>query len=72
MLLRTRWSNLLGMEFKLSWREAGPLNQHDDIVDSDQYVVNKELSLSGEAIQPKGPPGQDETVNAVRVRRIGL
>jgi len=23
-------------EFTLSWREAGPLNHHDDIVDSDQ------------------------------------
>jgi len=23
-------------EFKLPWREAGPLNHHDDIVDSDQ------------------------------------
>ena len=28
---------------KLPWREAGPL----DIVDSDQWVVNKELSLLG-------------------------
>ena len=33
-------------EFKLPWREAGPLNHHDDIVDSDQSVVNKQLSLS--------------------------
>ena len=32
------------MEFKLPWREAGPPNLHDDKVDSDQYVVNKELS----------------------------
>ena len=31
---------------KLPWREAGPLNHLDDIVDSDQCVVNKELSLS--------------------------
>ena len=23
-------------EFKLPWREAGPLNHHDDLVDSDQ------------------------------------
>ena len=23
-------------EFKLPWREAGPINHHDDIVDSDQ------------------------------------
>ena len=34
------------MEFKLPWREAGPLNHHDDIVDLDQWVFNKELSLS--------------------------
>ena len=27
------------------WREAGPPNHHDDKVDSDQQVVNKELSL---------------------------
>jgi len=32
-------------EFKLPWREAGPPNHHDDKVDSDQYVVNNELSL---------------------------
>ena len=35
------------MEFKLPWREAGPPNHHDDKVDSDQEVVNKELSLWG-------------------------
>jgi hypothetical protein len=33
-------------EFKLSWREAGPPHHHDDQADSDQTVVNKELSLS--------------------------
>ena len=33
-------------EFKLPWREAGPPNHHDDKVDSDQKVVNKDLSLS--------------------------
>ena len=32
-------------EFKLPWREAGPPNHHDDKVDSDQWVVDKELSL---------------------------
>ena len=32
-------------EFKLPWREAGPPNHDDDKVDSDQWVVNKELSL---------------------------
>ena len=26
------------------WREAGPLNPLDDKVDSDQWVLNKELS----------------------------
>ena len=34
-------------EFKLPWREPGLLNHHDNIVDSDQKVVNKELSLWG-------------------------
>jgi len=34
-------------EFKLPWREAGPPNHHDDTVDSEQQVVNKELSLFG-------------------------
>ena len=34
-------------EFKLPWREDDPPNHHDDKVDSDQGVVNKELSLSG-------------------------
>ena len=33
-------------EFKLPWREAGPLDHHDDTVESDQQVVNKELPLS--------------------------
>ena len=32
-------------EFKLPWREAGPPNHHDDKVDSDQKIVNEELSL---------------------------
>ena len=32
-------------EFKLPWREAGPPNHHDEKVDSDQQVVNQELSL---------------------------
>ena len=32
-------------KFKLPWREAGSLNHHDDIVHSDQLVVNKILSL---------------------------
>ena len=29
----------------LPWREAGTPNHHDDQVDSDQWVVNKEISL---------------------------
>jgi len=33
-------------EFKLPWREAGPPNHLADKMDSGQYVVNKELSLS--------------------------
>ena len=32
-------------EFKLPWREAGAPNHHDDKVDSDQQVVNKDLTL---------------------------
>jgi len=34
------------MEFKLPWREAGPLNHHDDEVNSDQKVVNQKPCLS--------------------------
>jgi len=34
-------------EVKLQWREAGPPNHHDDKVDSDLEVVNKELSMCG-------------------------
>ena len=30
---------------KLLWREAGSPNHHDDVVDSDQWGVNKVLSL---------------------------
>jgi len=33
-------------EFKLPWREAGPPSHHEDKVDSDQWVVNKEVSLT--------------------------
>ena len=33
-------------EFTLRWREASPPNHHDDKVDEDQEVVDKELSLS--------------------------
>ena len=38
-------------EFKLPWREAGPPDHHDDTVDSDQKVVNKE-SLHSPAERP--------------------
>ena len=34
------------MESMLPWREAGPPDHHDDKVDSDEEVVNKEPSLS--------------------------
>jgi len=33
-------------EFKLPWREAGQPIHHDDEVDSDRKIVDKELSLS--------------------------
>jgi len=33
-------------KFKLPRRDAGPLHHHDDKVDLDQQVVNKELPLS--------------------------
>ena len=32
-------------KFGLPWREAGPSNHLDDKVDSDQWLVKKELSL---------------------------
>ena len=32
-------------EFKLPYRDADPPNHHDDKVDSDQQLVNKEVSL---------------------------
>ena len=34
-------------EFNLPWRKADSPNHHDDIVDLDQEVVSKELSLPG-------------------------
>ena len=37
---------------KVPWREAGPPHHHDDKVDSDEYVVNKEFSLSGQSGSP--------------------
>ena len=45
-------------EFKIPWREAGPPNHLDDKVDSDQRVVDQELSLSAGCRLPgfhKGP-----------------
>jgi hypothetical protein len=41
-------------EFKLPWREAGPPNHHDDKVDSDQQVVNKELSRRQGVVASRG------------------
>ena len=38
-------------EFKYPWREAGPPDHLDDTEDSDQWVVNKDVSLQG---CPKG------------------
>ena len=32
-------------EFQLPWREAGPLNHHEDLEDSDQEVFNQKVSL---------------------------
>ena len=42
-------------EVKISWREAGPRDHHDDKVDSDQYVFNEELCLckAGAFVIPK-------------------
>jgi len=34
------------VDVKIPWREVASPNQHDGIVDSDQKVVNKELSVS--------------------------
>jgi len=50
-------------EFKLPWREAVPPNHHDDKVDSDQQVVNKELSLCR-----FGQDGHERDVRAARER----
>ena len=44
-------------EFINPWREAGPPNHHDDKVDSDQWVVNKELSRPA----PEGQPQRTAT-----------
>ena len=45
MLLEGRYKATRKRKFKLPWREAGPSHHHDDKVDSDQKVDNKELSL---------------------------
>ena len=39
-----------GLQFP--WREAGPPNYLDDKVDADQYVLNKEPSLSASRRTP--------------------
>jgi len=46
--------------FELPWREAGPPNLLDEKVDSDQQVVNKELSIS----PPAGGRGHSRTLGA--------
>jgi len=35
---------------QLPWREAGPPNHHNDKVDSNQSVANKELFLSDDSL----------------------
>ena len=53
-------------EFQLPWSEAGPPHHHDDIVDSDQYVVNKEFSLSGmPCVAPAAPTTPPSAGNAL-------
>ena len=66
--------------FKLPWREAGPPNHDDEKVDSDQWVVNKEVSLDPQKHHPVYDPlekkffyngddrlGVDDTVLPARV-----
>ena len=40
-----RWKATWKRKVKLPWREAGSHNHHDDVVDSEHYIVNKELFL---------------------------
>ena len=48
---------------KLPWREAGSPDHHDDLVYSDQKVVNKELSLcTGAPLACETAPPQDLNV----------
>ena len=47
LVLRLLIAWVVRLPGKGNWREAGPPNHHDDKVDSDQEVVNKELSLLG-------------------------
>ena len=55
-------------EFELPWREAGQPDHHDYKVDSDQWVVNKELSLSirRRAQQSGEPSGADRVTHSKR------
>jgi len=52
-------------EFKPPWREVGPLNYFDDKMDPDQWVVNKELSLTaGETLLTNPSEPNSKTVKA--------
>ena len=56
-------------DFKLPWREAGPPNHHDDKVDSDQWVVNKELFLYERDVAAS-PDGRDVDARRTRGERV--
>ena len=48
-----RYKATWNREFKLLWRKAGLLKYLDDVVDSDQQVVNTELSLYWSRWEPE-------------------
>ena len=44
------------IKFKRPWRKAGPLKNLDDLVNSDQQVVNRKISRFGvTSSHPSGP-----------------
>ena len=61
----------LKREFRLPWREAGAPNHHDDKVDSDQWVVNKELSLPS-SLESGGVKAAPAKPSAFRIWIRGL